>query len=159
MVEQKSMAMALGVWCVPSPTKTLYIHQSQKTVLAPECWLPCFCNLPSLTLSNSQEQSSSASKKSQYFMKPKGSSPHSQKPTISPYPEPDTVHAHPILFLKVHLNINLPTMLRSSKWPPQLCHVHCPYHCPWSEHLKNIWRGVYTTKLLIMQSSHSPVTS
>jgi hypothetical protein len=41
--------------------------------------------------------------KSPYFMKPKCSSPHSQKP-ICPHPEPYTIHTHSPLFIKVLFN-------------------------------------------------------
>ena len=50
-------------------------------------------------------------------MKPEGSLPHSQVPATCPYPEPAIpVHNHIPCFLKIHLNIILPSTLGYPKW-------------------------------------------
>ena len=51
-------------------------------------------------------------------MEPEGSLPHSQVPTTYPYPEPDRSSPCPPTsrFLKIHLNIILPSKPGSSKW-------------------------------------------
>jgi len=48
-------------------------------------------------------------------MEPEGSLPCSQEPAIGPYPEPnESSPYHPTYFSKIHSNIILPPMLRSS---------------------------------------------
>ena len=61
-------------------------------------------------------------------MEPEGSLPHSQAPAICPYPKPNQSMLSLSLFLKIHLNIILPSTPGSSKWvsfpqdsPPNPC--------------------------------------
>jgi hypothetical protein len=66
---------------------------------------------PFLDLTGSQEV-----KKFPAFHEPEGSFPRSQVPTTSPYPEPDQSGPFsPSHFLKIHLNIILPSTLGSAK--------------------------------------------
>jgi hypothetical protein len=50
-------------------------------------------------------------------MEPEGSLPYSQQPATRPYPVPDEYVQCPPTILKIHLNIILPSMPTSSKWP------------------------------------------
>ena len=75
------------------------------------------------------------------------------------------VHTSPFQFLKIHSNINLPSMSRSSKWSLSLrlphqhpvctspvsntCHMPCPSNSSLN-HLNPIWSGLQIIKLLIM---------
>jgi hypothetical protein len=80
------------------------------------------------------------------FMEPEGSLPHSQVPTTCPYPESDhPVHTPTSHFLKIHLNIILPSTPGSSKWslslrlPPHLNPVYTspPSHTCYMPHLSH----------------------
>jgi hypothetical protein len=59
----------------------------------------------------------SQSRNSQHFMKPEGSLLHSQEPVTCPYPEPDRSSPCPTShFLKIYLNIILPSATVSPQW-------------------------------------------
>jgi len=76
-------------------------------------------------------------------MESDGSLLHSQVPITCPYPEPDQCNSClPSHFLKMHFNIILPSMPRSSKWfishrfthqnpvytsLPHTCYMPCPF--------------------------------
>ena len=58
-------------------------------------------------------------------MEPEGSLPHSQLPATCPYPQPARSSPCPTsLFLKIHLNIILPSKPGSTKWFPSLWFPH-----------------------------------
>ena len=99
-------------------------------------------------------------------MEPEGSSPHLQVPPPVPIlSQISPVHAPKSHFLKIHLNIILPSMSGSSKWSisirfPQtspLCTYHLshtcymprPFHSCRFDHPSNIWRGVQIIKPLV----------
>jgi len=80
-----------------------------------------------------------------------------QVPTACPYLEPDQSSPYPTShFLKIHLNIILPSTPGSPKWSishrfphqnpvctfrsPNTCYVHCPSHSSLFDHRNNIWR-------------------
>ena len=83
-----------------------------------------------------------------------------QQPTTCPYPVPDL--SSPCHFLKIHFNIILQSMPRSSNWPRSLrflhqnpaccfplsctCHMPCPSLSSWFHHPNNIWWGVQIIK-------------
>ena len=57
-------------------------------------------------------------------MKPEGSLPHSQEPATCPYPDPARSSPYPTShFLKIHLNIILPSTSESPKWSRTKSHV------------------------------------
>ena len=78
----------------------------------------------------------------------------------------DLVHALTSHFLKMHLNIILPSMPGCSKWSlslrfphqnllyifplPHACYMPLPPHSSWFDHLNNIGWGVQVFKILII---------
>jgi hypothetical protein len=69
-------------------------------------------------------------KKFSAFWNPEGSSPHSQVPVNCPYPEPAPPSPYPhIHFLKIYLNITLPSKSGSPKWPPSFISPPKPCIC------------------------------
>jgi len=111
-------------------------------------------------------------------MEPKAPLLHLQVPTICPYPQPDQSSLCPLPpshLLKIHLNIILPSMPGSSKWPPSLrfphqnpvCNSPLPHTCymplPISfiliYHLNNIWWHVRSLLSSLCTFLHSPLTS
>ena len=86
-------------------------------------------------------------------MKPSGSLPRLQKPGTCPYNKPDrssSCHAIPFsLFIKIPLDIFLPTTTRFSNWSLSLilphqkavctsaCHLPCPSVCSWFHYSGN----------------------
>ena len=96
-------------------------------------------------------------------MEHEGSLFHSQVPTNCPYPEPDQCNpCFPSHFLKIHLNITLPSTPGSSlRFPhlnliyasplPHTCYMPHPSHSSLFDDPNNIWWAVQIIKLLIMQ--------
>jgi hypothetical protein len=61
-------------------------------------------------------------------MKPEGSSPYTQEPTNSPYPEPDQSSlCLPPNLSNIHFNIILPSPPGSSKWSTSHWNNPCDY--------------------------------
>ena len=96
-----------------------------------------------------------------------------------PPPVLNLIHINPVqeltfYFLKIHLNIILPSPSWSSKWslsisfptktlykryPSYMFHMSHPLHSSRFQHPKNIGWGIPIIKSFIMQLHHSPVTS
>ena len=100
-------------------------------------------------------------------MEPEGSLPHSQVPATCPYPEPARTGQTPTShFLKINLNIILPSMSGSPKWSlsfrfshqnpvyvfhlPHTCYMPRPAHYSQFYNLQNIGLGVQIIKLFVM---------
>jgi hypothetical protein len=93
---------------------------------------------------------------------------HKSPPVVPILSQMHPVHTLPTYFLKLHPNIILPFMLRSSKQSlpfrisnqnfvcishlPHACYITCPYHPPSFDHPNNIWWSIQGMKLLSMQS-------
>jgi len=115
-------------------------------------------------------------------MEPEGSLPHSKVPANSPYhSQLDPVHTPTSYFLKLHLNIILPSMPESPKWPlslrfphqnleyasplPYTCYILHPSHFSQFYHPKNIGWTVQIIKfpplpshLVPLRAKYSPNT-
>ena len=106
-------------------------------------------------------------------MKPECSLPHSQNPA-SFFPilsQINPVHISSLHFLKIHLNIVLPSTPRSFKWPHSVrsphqnpvftspfchtCYMPNPPNFSWFDRRNNIW-SIQIIKLFIMESSPLP---
>ena len=100
-------------------------------------------------------------------MEPEVSIPHSQVPATCPIvSQLDSIHASTSLFLKIHLNIILPSRSASSKrslpfrFPhqnpvytsplPRTYYIPCPSHSSRLDHPNNIRWTVHNNKLLIV---------
>ena len=94
---------------------------------------------------------------------PEASLPHSQQSVAYPYPEP--AQSNPCSYPTSWISILTISSLKFS--PPKLCmHLSSPFpnrcHMPppplhsWLDHPNNIWWGVQSIKLLVMQSSPLP---
>jgi hypothetical protein len=100
-------------------------------------------------------------------METKSSLLHSQAPTTCPYPEPEqSSPCRPSHVLKIHFNIILPVMPRSSKWSsslrsshqnpartspvPHTSHMPSPSHSAWFDHPNDTLWGVQSRKLLVI---------
>ena len=109
-------------------------------------------------------------------MEPKGSLPHSQVPATCPYPEPARSCPYPTShFLKIHLNIILPSVSGSPQWslsfrfphqiPVQASPLPHMHHMPRPSHfLDFITRTILGEQCRSLSSSlcsflHSSVTS
>ena len=107
-------------------------------------------------------------------MEPEGSLPHSQEPAACPYSEPDQSTPCHIPLLENPFNIILPSTPGSSQWSLSLrfpyqnplhtslsytCYMSCPSQSSFFDRPNNIWWGVQTIKLLIMEFSPLRVAS
>ena len=105
-------------------------------------------------------------------MEPEGSLPYSQGPATCPYPGPDQSSRCPSShFLKIHLNIILPSTPRSSKWslsfrfphqnPPLPIRATCPTYLILPELINRTILGEEYRSLnhSLCSSLHSTVTS
>jgi hypothetical protein len=98
-------------------------------------------------------------------MEPEGSLPYSQKLRMVPILSlMHPVNTFPPYFRKIHSNIILPTMSRSSEWYILFrfsnqhfvcvsCYMSRPCHPPWFDHPNNIWWSVQVMMFFVMQSS------
>jgi len=100
---------------------------------------------------------------------------HNSSPSVPVLSQIIPVHAFPLYYLKVHLNIILPSTLRSCELslyfslPHQTpvcisflshtCHIPRQSHYSWFHHLTNIWWGVTTVSSLLSLSRNSSATS
>ena len=111
-------------------------------------------------------------------MEPKGSLHHSQVPATCPYPEPvrSSQYPHTSYFLKIHLNIILPSTPGSPRWSlslrfpyqnpiyasslPHICFIPRPSHSSWFYYPNNNgWAVQIILLLIMMQFPAFPVTS
>ena len=97
--------------------------------------------------------------------------PHSEEPATCPCPEPDWSNKCPnltsrrwILILLFHLQLRVSSGLLSSGLTtrdlyaslPHTCYMPYPSQSSWLDHPSDIWWGVQSIKLVVMQSSPLP---
>ena len=87
-------------------------------------------------------------KKFPAFMEPEGSSPYSQVPATCRYPEPTPSSPHnPSHFLKIHLNIILPSTSGSPQWSLTLRFPHQnPVHTSPLPHTRHMPRPSHSSR-------------
>ena len=100
---------------------------------------------------------------------------HKIPPLFSILSQIDPVHVPTSHFLKIRLNINLPSKLRSSKWSlsltlpqvnpvytsalPSTCYMPSPFHSLWFDHPKKLGKGYKSLSSSLCSFLHSPITS
>jgi hypothetical protein len=109
-------------------------------------------------------------------MEPEGSLPHSQQLSTCPYSESEQPSPHhpklsleypsqyyPLTYALVFIVVSFPLAFLPSAYPrsssPHSCYMPSPFHPPRLDHSNYTWRRVQNTKLLVMQSSPTSVTS
>jgi hypothetical protein len=94
-------------------------------------------------------------------MKPKCSLPHSQVPSICPYPEPDQSSPYPpSRFLKIHQNIILPFTPRYPKWSLSLRFPHQnPVYATLVPHRRYFLSPAFCTRVMTVYLVLSVFTS
>ena len=97
---------------------------------------------------------------------------HKYLPPLPVLRQYNTIHPSPSHFLMIHFNSIIPYTPRSSKWTlsirsshqnpvwtclvPHMCHMLCPSHASWFDHLINIWWCVESLKFLTVWSFQLP---
>jgi hypothetical protein len=97
-------------------------------------------------------------------MKTERSLPRVQEPASSPHPEPDQPSVSPrSSFLKIYLNIMLPSTPLSSKWPPFPRFLHqnpvCISHRPLTCYVHRPYILLYLHTRIIFGEEYIPLSS